>query len=93
LSDHFAPSPRLKLSARLAFVASDPSAPLPGPLRLPVAPRSIQKGSALTTLLDRDAIDCLAHTLSLAWPEFDAPSFRRFAAAGLAFLTPMAVDF
>jgi 3-methyladenine DNA glycosylase AlkC len=79
----------MKLSARLAFVASDPSAPLPGPLRLPVAPRSIQKGSTLTTLLDRDAIDCLAHNLALAWPEFDAPSFRRSAAAGLAPLALM----
>jgi 3-methyladenine DNA glycosylase AlkC len=62
---------------------------LPGKLRLPVAPRSIQKGSTLKTLLDREAIDCLAHNLALAWPEFDAASFRRAATDGLDPLTIM----
>ena len=51
--------------------------------RLPSAPRSIQKGSTLKTLLDRDAIDCLAHNLRFADPSFDAAAFRRTALRGL----------
>ena len=51
--------------------------------RLPSAPRSIQKGSSLKDLLDREAVDCLAHNLALAHPEFDAGSFRRAALEGL----------
>jgi len=51
--------------------------------RLPSAPRSIQKGGTLKTLLDREAVDCLAHNLSLAQPRFDAAEFRRTALRGL----------
>jgi len=52
-------------------------------LRLPRAPRGIEKGSTLRTLLDRSAIDCLAHNLSLAHASFDARAFRRTASKDL----------
>ena len=52
-------------------------------LRIPAAPRSIQKGSSLGDLLDRDAIECLAHNISLVFPKFDGDSFRRAALDGL----------
>lgn len=51
--------------------------------RLPAAPRSIQKGSSLGDLLDRDAIECLAHNISLVHPKFDGESFQRVALGGL----------
>lgn len=54
-----------------------------GALRLPAAPRSIQKGSSLADLLGPEAIECLAHNISLAHPKFDAKSFRQSAAQGL----------
>lgn len=49
-----------------------------------MAPRSIQKGSTLRDLLDREAIDCLAHNLSLVHPGFDGAAFCRAALKGLA---------
>jgi 3-methyladenine DNA glycosylase AlkC len=52
-------------------------------LRMPVAPRSIARGSTHNDLLDRDAIDCLAHNLSLTRRDFDAESFRHTALEGL----------
>ena len=52
-------------------------------LRLPAAPRSIQKGSSLAALLDLAAIDCLAHNIALAHPKFDASAFRATALDGL----------
>ncbi len=58
-------------------------APLPGSPRLPVAPRSIAKGSTLKTLLDRDAIDCLADNLTFASPGFDAAKFLKRAGQGI----------
>lgn len=51
--------------------------------RLPAAPRSIQKGSFLGDLLDREAIDCLAHNIGLVHSKFDGESFQRAARAGL----------
>lgn len=51
--------------------------------RLPSAPRSIQKGTTLKDLLDREAVDCLAHNLGLVWSEFDAEGFVREARRGL----------
>jgi 3-methyladenine DNA glycosylase AlkC len=51
--------------------------------RLPAAPGFIQKGSTLKTLLDREAIDCLAHNLKLVHAAFDAAAFRRTAFSGL----------
>jgi 3-methyladenine DNA glycosylase AlkC len=56
--------------------------------RLPSAPGSIQKGSTLKSLLDREAVDCLAHNVTLAHPRFDAAAFRRTALAGL---TPLSI--
>ena len=50
---------------------------------LPTAPRSIQKGSSLGDLLDRAAIECLAHNISLVFPKFDGESFQRAALDGL----------
>ncbi len=73
----------MKLSLRSRLSPADSVPTLAGELRLPAAPRSILKGSTLKTLLDRDAIDCLAHNLALAWAAFDAASFCRAAAAGL----------
>jgi 3-methyladenine DNA glycosylase AlkC len=51
--------------------------------RLPAAPRSIQKGSFLGDLLDREAIDCLAHNVGLVYPKFDGVAFQRVALEGL----------
>jgi len=51
--------------------------------RLPAAPRSIQKGSFLGDLLDREAIDCLAHNVGLVHPKFDGVAFQRVALDGL----------
>ena len=56
--------------------------------RLPTAPRSIQKGSTLKTLLDREAIECLTHNIALVYPSFDGESFRLAAMNGLA---PLAI--
>ncbi|MBL9167399.1 MAG: hypothetical protein JNN07_06625 [Verrucomicrobiales bacterium] len=51
--------------------------------RLPSGPSSIEKGSTLKDLLDREAIDCLAHNLSLVHPEFNAKEFKKTALDGL----------
>lgn len=51
--------------------------------RLPSAPHSIQKGMSLADLLDREAIDCLAHNISLVYPTFDGKAFQRAARNGL----------
>ncbi len=51
--------------------------------RLPAALRSIQKGSSLAALLDQEAIECLAHNITLAHPEFDGVAFARTARSGL----------
>lgn len=56
--------------------------------RLPSAPRSIQKGSSLAALLDKEAVECLAHNISLVHPAFDAASFRREAMRDIA---PLAI--
>lgn len=53
------------------------------PPRIPTAPRSIQKGSSLGDLLDCEAIECLAHNLTLVHPSFDGDSFQRSALNGL----------
>lgn len=56
--------------------------------RLPDAPHSIQKGSSLADLLDRQAVECLAHNISLVHPRFKAADFRRAALKGLG---PLAI--
>lgn len=52
-------------------------------LRLPAAPRSIQKGAPLKLLLGEEAVEGLAHNLRLAHPAFDADAFRAAALEGL----------
>ncbi|MDA0835376.1 MAG: DNA alkylation repair protein [Planctomycetota bacterium] len=51
--------------------------------RIPAAPRAIQKGVPLKLLLDTEAVDDLAHNLSIVNPDFDVESFRRTALNGL----------
>lgn len=52
--------------------------------RIPASPRSIQKGSSLGELLGRDAVDCLAHNVSLVQAGFDRASFQGAALKGLS---------
>lgn len=59
--------------------------PRKGPY-IPIAPKSIQKGSSLADLLGREAIDCLVHNISLVYPQFDGKTFKREAQQGLAAL-------
>ncbi|MDO8271764.1 MAG: DNA alkylation repair protein [Gammaproteobacteria bacterium] len=51
--------------------------------RIPVAPKSIQKGIPLKHLLGTEAIECLAHNILLVYPQFDEALFRRVALEGL----------
>jgi 3-methyladenine DNA glycosylase AlkC len=51
--------------------------------RLPIAPKSIQKGIPLKHLLGSQAIDCMAHNILLAHPQFDVSLFRLVALEGL----------
>jgi len=61
-----------------------PTRPLdPTRLGLPAAPSSIAKGSTLKSLLDRDAVDCLANNLAVVHADFDAAGFRGRALAGI----------
>lgn len=53
------------------------------PARLPIAPRSIQKGSSLAALLGAEAVECLAHNLGRVHAPFDRSGFRRAAMQGL----------
>ena len=55
--------------------------------RLPTAPRSIQKGSSLGDLLDRQAIECLVRNISLVHPNFDGKALQRTALNGLKSLS------
>ncbi len=64
-------------------VVSQPKPVDPAHLQLPAAPHSIAKGSTLKTLLDRDAIDCLANNLGAVHRAFDQASFRRSAFSGI----------
>jgi 3-methyladenine DNA glycosylase AlkC len=57
--------------------------------RLPAAPRSIQKGMSLAYLLDREAIECLAHNIRLIHTDFDGKGFQRSALNGLKPLSIM----
>jgi 3-methyladenine DNA glycosylase AlkC len=66
---------------RIRYTTDDP--------RLPSAPRSIQKGISLSDLLDREAVECLAHNISLVHPDFDGKAFRRSALNGLKPLSIM----
>lgn len=55
----------------------------PSGLRLPSAPKSIQKGVPLKHVLGWEAVDCLAHNIGVAFAEFDAQAFRGTALDGL----------
>jgi hypothetical protein len=55
-------------------------------LRIPVAPKAMQKGVPLRDLLGLEAIDCLAHNILLVYPRFDETSFREVAWNGLELL-------
>jgi 3-methyladenine DNA glycosylase AlkC len=57
-------------------------------LRIPAAPGSIQKGSSLAVLLDREAVECLAHNVSLVHGKFDGAGFRR---AAMKDISPLAI--
>lgn len=48
-------------------------------LRIPSAPKSIQKGVPLKHLLGPEAVECLARNVSIAFSEFDAEAFRNAA--------------
>jgi 3-methyladenine DNA glycosylase AlkC len=48
----------------------------------------MEKGKSLATLLDREAVDCLAHNIALVHARFDDDRFRQTAMEGLA---PLAI--
>jgi 3-methyladenine DNA glycosylase AlkC len=52
-------------------------------LRIPAAPKSIQKGTPLKHLIGSEAIDCLAHNILLVHPRFNEALFRQTALDGL----------
>ncbi len=52
-------------------------------LRIPDAPKSIQKGVPLKNLLGVDAIDCLAQNISYVYPGFNSQEFKHIAADNL----------
>lgn len=56
---------------------------IPLPFKLPKAPGSIQKGSTLKDLLDKDALDCLLHNIGLVHPGIHATPLRALATRGL----------
>lgn len=62
-----------------------PSIParLQAQLRLPAAPPTISKGATLKILIDRDAVECLAHNLALVHRKFDGAAFQQAALTGL----------
>jgi 3-methyladenine DNA glycosylase AlkC len=57
--------------------------------RIPVAPKTIQKGIPLKYLLDEEAIDCLLHNIQLVHPHFDKKHFRQDALNELEALSLM----
>ncbi len=57
-------------------------------LKLPPAPRSIQKGVPLTSVLDVEAVSCLASNIAEVYPAFD---HQRFVNMALAELAPLGI--
>lgn len=51
--------------------------------RIPAAPRSIQAGSNLARLLDREAVECLVHNVRRVHHRFDGEAFEAAAMEGL----------
>ncbi len=52
--------------------------------KLPTAPASIQQGQPLKTVLDVEAVTCLAHNIALVYPAFDQSAFSELALTDLA---------
>ncbi len=52
-------------------------------LRIPDAPKSIQKGVPLKHVLGLEAVNCLAQNVLYVYPEFHAQGFKRTAIDGL----------
>ena len=52
-------------------------------LRIPNAPKSIRKGVSLRQLLGSEAVECLAHNITVTFPEFDSEAFLLEALEGL----------
>lgn len=52
--------------------------------QIPSAPSHIQKGQPLKTLLDKEAIACLAGNITQVYPAFDTQAFTQLALPGLA---------
>ncbi|ODS30028.1 MAG: HEAT repeat protein [Candidatus Scalindua rubra] len=48
-------------------------------LRIPDAPKSIQKGVPLKNVLGLEAVDCLANNIAYVYSEFRADKFRKYA--------------
>lgn len=48
-------------------------------LRIPDAPKSIQKGVPLKNVLGMEAVNCLANNISYVYPEFRNKEFRKLA--------------
>ena len=62
---------------------------MPRPPKIPLAPRAIQKGVPLTSLLDCEAIECMALNVQYAHPAFDTDGFIATAMSGLESLKVM----
>ncbi len=56
---------------------------MPRPPQIPAGPRAIQKGVSLTTLLDREAVECMALNVQYAYAQFDTDGFIASAMEGL----------
>lgn len=52
-------------------------------MKIPEAPKSIQKGVPIKTLLGSQAVEALAENISSVHPDFDGVRFRRLAIDGL----------
>ncbi|MDX8399136.1 MAG: hypothetical protein R8K20_02685 [Gallionellaceae bacterium] len=48
-------------------------------LRIPDAPKSIQKGHPLKHILGLEAVDCLANNIAYVYPKFRGKEFRKSA--------------
>lgn len=48
-------------------------------LKIPNAPKSIQKGTSLKLVLDQEAVTCLANNISHVYPDFPSEHFRNNA--------------
>lgn len=77
------------MTQRVPAVKRSPAPPRALPT-LPVGPDAITAGSSLNSLLDREAIECLAQNIALVHPAFESKAFVRRARSGLTALGIMA---